>query len=72
MPEVAARIPPAADAAHSDHSLKTYDSIQNQDPDQSPMKPYNSKSRIVLDVCIQIVFYTLIGAAFWIFSFLIP
>jgi hypothetical protein len=34
--------------------------------------PYNTKARIVLDICIQIVFYTLIGAAFWIFSFLIP
>jgi hypothetical protein len=34
--------------------------------------PHNSRERIVLDICIQIVFYTLIGAAFWIFSFLIP
>jgi hypothetical protein len=35
------------------------------------MKP-DSKSRIVLDVCIQIIFYVILAAGFWLLSFLIP
>ena len=38
-----------------------------------PMKnPYNSKSRIVLDICIQVIFYLVLIAGFWTISFLIP
>jgi hypothetical protein len=36
------------------------------------MKPYNSKSRIVLDICIQVIFYLILIAGFWAISFLIP
>ena len=35
------------------------------------MKP-DSKSRIVLDVCIQIIFYLLLLGGFWLLSFFIP
>jgi hypothetical protein len=34
--------------------------------------PYNSKSRIVLDICIQVIFYLVLIAGFWTISFLIP
>jgi hypothetical protein len=36
------------------------------------MKPYNSRSRIVLDICIQVIFYLVLIAGFWLISFLIP
>jgi hypothetical protein len=35
-------------------------------------KPYNSRSRIVLDICIQVIFYLTLLAAFWLLFFLIP
>ena len=35
------------------------------------MKP-DSKSRIVLDICIQVIFYLIIAAGFWLITFLIP
>jgi hypothetical protein len=33
---------------------------------------HDSKSRIVLDVCIQVIFYLIIAAGFWLITFLIP
>lgn len=36
------------------------------------MKPYNTRTRIVLDICIQIVFYLVLAAGFWLITFLIP
>jgi hypothetical protein len=36
------------------------------------MKSYNTRTRIVLDICIQVIFYLLLAAGFWLLSFLIP
>jgi len=35
-------------------------------------KPYNSKARIVLDITMQVLFYAILLAGFWLISFLIP
>jgi hypothetical protein len=36
------------------------------------MKPYNSKARIVLDIAMQVLFYTFLLAGFWLLMFFIP
>jgi hypothetical protein len=33
--------------------------------------PYNTKARIVLDICIQVIFYLVLIAGIWAISFLI-
>ena len=65
MLEAAAKTHPAAGAAHSDP-------MTPKPMTQAPMKPYNTRTRIVLDICIQIVFYLVLAAGFWLITFLIP
>ena len=36
------------------------------------MKPYNTRSRIVLDICLQVIFYTVLLGVFWILFNTIP
>jgi hypothetical protein len=36
------------------------------------MKPYNSRRRIILDVVLQVLFYTTLLAGFWLITFLMP
>ena len=36
------------------------------------MKPYNSRFRIVLDIVIQVLFYLMLLAGFWLITFLMP
>jgi len=35
-------------------------------------RPYNSKARIVLDIAIQVLFWAIILAAFWLLFNLMP
>ena len=35
-------------------------------------RPYNSKARIVLDIAIQVLFWAIILAAFWVLYALMP
>lgn len=35
-------------------------------------KPYNSRRRIILDVVLQVLFYAMLLAGFWLISFLMP
>lgn len=35
-------------------------------------KPYNSRARIVLDIAIQVLFWSFILGAFWFLSILMP
>jgi hypothetical protein len=35
-------------------------------------KSYNTRARILLDICIQVIFYLILIAGFWAISFLIP
>ena len=34
--------------------------------------PYNIRTRTVVDICIQVIFYLIIAAGFWLITFLIP
>jgi len=35
-------------------------------------KPYNSRRRIILDVVLQVLFYAMLLAGFWLITFLMP
>lgn len=35
-------------------------------------KPYNSRRRIILDVVLQVLFYLILLAGFWLITFLMP
>jgi hypothetical protein len=36
------------------------------------MKPYNSRARIILDIAMQVLFYAILLAGFWLLMFFIP